>query len=149
MTTLIHRRVEAARSGDNPWVIARLRSGWAVIGDQQFLRGYSLLLPDPVVRDLNALDREARAKYLEDMVLLGDAVLAATGATRINYEILGNLEPALHAHVIPRYPETEPAELRHKPAFFYDWASAPKFDPEADRPLIEAIRASLPALGAC
>ena len=37
------------------------------------------------------------------MAGLGDAVLLVTGAERINYEILGNVEPALHAHVIPRH----------------------------------------------
>lgn len=147
-TTLIHQRVESARRGENPFVIARLASGWAVIGDQQFLRGYSLLLPDPVVRDLNALDPPARRAYLDDMVTLGDALLLATGAGRINYEILGNLEPALHAHVIPRYPSSEPPEMRHRPAFFYDWNAAPRFDPAKDRELLEAIRTELRRLGA-
>ena len=37
------------------------------------------------------------------MATIGDALLEVTGAFRINYEILGNLEPALHAHIIPRY----------------------------------------------
>ena len=56
VTTLIHERVEAARAGTNPTVICRMPSGWAVLGDAQFLRGYSLLLADPVVADLNALN---------------------------------------------------------------------------------------------
>jgi hypothetical protein len=32
------------------------------------------------------------------MTILGDALLEVTGAYRFNYEILGNLEPAMHAH---------------------------------------------------
>ena len=55
MITLIHRRVEEARQGINPAVICRVPSGWVVLGDVQFLHGYSLLLPDPVVPSLNAL----------------------------------------------------------------------------------------------
>ena len=35
-----------------------------------------------------------------------------------NYEILGNTDPFLHAHIIPRY-EHEPEALRSKPAFLY------------------------------
>ncbi len=80
-------------------VICRVPSGWAVLGDTQFLRGYSLLLPDPVVPDLNTLSKIQRAEFLHDMTVLGDALLEVTGAARINYEILGNSEPALHAHV--------------------------------------------------
>ncbi len=115
-----------------------MQSGWAVLGDQQMLRGYALLLPDPVVPSLNDLQGEARAAYLRDMVLLGDALLAVTGAARINYEILGNTEPALHAHVIPRYAD-EPSELRRGPVWFYDLSSAPRFDPERDRELMQQI----------
>jgi diadenosine tetraphosphate (Ap4A) HIT family hydrolase len=142
MSTLIHRRVDEARAGTNPRVIARLASGWAVFGDVQFLRGYCLLLPDPVVPHLNALTREARRSFLDDMARLGDAVLAVTKAIRINYEMLGNVEPALHAHVFPRF-EDEPEALRTKPVWFYDWKAAPEFDARRDRPLMDAIAREL------
>ena len=46
---LITERVALARNGANDKVICRLASGWAVMGDVQFLPGYCLLLPDPVV----------------------------------------------------------------------------------------------------
>jgi diadenosine tetraphosphate (Ap4A) HIT family hydrolase len=68
------------------------------------------------------------------MARLGDAVLAVTGAERVNYEILGNVEPALHAHVSPRYSWEAPA-TRRTPVWLHDWAAAPAFDPERDRPL--------------
>jgi diadenosine tetraphosphate (Ap4A) HIT family hydrolase len=138
MPTLIHQRVEAARQGTNPMVICRMTSGWVVLGDVQFLRGYSLLLPDPVVPDLNALSMEQRLSFLQDMTILGDALLEVTGATRINYEILGNSEAALHAHVFPRY-ATEPEERRRKPVWFYDWQNATPFNLEHDRPLMDQI----------
>jgi hypothetical protein len=53
MNTLIHERVDEARRGLSVQVICRLSSGWAVLGDSQFIPGYSLLLPDPVVPSLN------------------------------------------------------------------------------------------------
>ena len=81
------------------------------MGQRQVLAGYCLLLPDPVVPHLNALGAAERDRFLADLGRLGDAVLAATGALRINYAIFGNLEPALHAHVHPRYAD-EPEALR-------------------------------------
>ena len=146
MPTLIHQRVAAARAGENPTVICRMPSGWAVLRDVQFLRGYSLLLPDPVVPDLNALDRHHRAQYLLDMATIGDALLEVTGAFRINYEILGNLDPALHAHIIPRY-LSEPEDLRQGPAFFYDkdFRNSIKFDYERDKELIQQLAAAIQA----
>jgi len=117
-----------------------MASGWAVLGDVQFLPGYSLLLPDPVVPHLNALSGAQRTQFLEDMTRLGDAVLAVTGAVRINYEMLGNLEPALHAHVFPRYTD-EPEDLRTKPVWFYDWDNAPVFDSMRDKQIMDNIAA--------
>jgi diadenosine tetraphosphate (Ap4A) HIT family hydrolase len=144
MSTLIHQRVEAARAGENPTVICRMPSGWAVMCDVQFLRGYSLLLPDPVPGDLNELDLTARAQFLVDMSVLGDALLEVTGAYRINYEILGNTDAALHAHVIPRY-MSEPEALRVGPTFFYDkeFRNSVKFDPERDRELMLQLAAAI------
>ena len=142
MSTLIHQRVEACQSGVNPTAIARLPSGWAVLGDVQFLRGYCLLLPDPVVPHLNAMKPFDRSRFLSDMAALGDAVLAVTGAVRINYEMLGNLEPALHAHVFPRF-DDEDGALRTKPVWSYDWDNAPAFDADRDASLMSAIADAL------
>lgn len=142
--TVIHERVEHCRQGTYPKLIARMKSGWAVLGDSQFLKGYCLLYPDPVVAHLNDFTGETRRQFLDDMAALGDAVLAVTGAVRINYEMLGNLEPALHAHVFPRY-EDEPEELKTKPVWLYPqeaWEET-AFDLERDKVVMEAIRAEL------
>jgi diadenosine tetraphosphate (Ap4A) HIT family hydrolase len=141
---LIADRVAEARAGTNPSVIARLPSGWAVIGDVQFLPGYCLLLADPVVPSLNDLSLPARAQFLEDMVRIGDAILEATDAFRINYEILGNSEPELHAHIFPRY-ASEPEERRRMPVWLYDWANAVRFSEQEHGHIVKAIRAQLAA----
>src|SRR5688572_18078630 len=131
MSTAIHRQVQAARSGELTRIVARMKSGWAVLGDPQITSGYCLLLPDPVVSDLNALSGDARRQFLHDMAALGDAVLKVTGAERINYEILGNVEPALHAHVIPRF-ASEDSGLRKQPVWLHDWSIAPPFTSALD-----------------
>ncbi|MBC7969195.1 MAG: hypothetical protein H7Z11_03520 [Verrucomicrobia bacterium] len=140
MSTLIHRRVEAARAGTNSMVIGRVPSGWLVLGDVQFLRGYALLLPDPVVPDLNALEATGRSQFLHDMTVLGDALLEVTDAYRINYQILGNLEPALHAHVFPRYlTEPEPYRTSLPQSYEQAYRQSLPFDEERDRPLMDAL----------
>ena len=142
MTTLIHQRVAQAKFGTNPTVICQVPSGWVVLGDVQLLRGYCLLLPDPVVPSLNDLSAASRAIFLRDMGLIGDALLEVTAAWRINYEILGNSDPALHAHILPRY-HTEPAGLASRPAWFYDWKAGPTFDAQRDRPLMDALASAI------
>jgi diadenosine tetraphosphate (Ap4A) HIT family hydrolase len=144
VTTAIHRRVDALRAGSDPAFIARLESGWAVMGERQVLPGYCLLLPDPVVANLNALAGAERAQFLADMAALGDAVLTVTRAMRINYAILGNLEPALHAHVIPRYHD-EPAPYATTHPWAYDWNAAVAFDAEQHRELRNRLHAALGA----
>lgn len=139
MSTAIHKMVEACRAGTNPTLILRMSSGWAVMGDSQFLRGYSLLLPDPVVPHLNALSKPDRDRFLSDLGALGDAVFKATQALRINYSMFGNVEPALHAHVIPRYlDEADDKKTAHP--WMYDWAAAPKFSAAEHGPILVRIR---------
>ncbi len=113
-----------------------------MMGQQQVLRGYCLLVPDPVVPHLNALEAEARNRFLADLGKLGEAVLQATQAVRINYAIFGNLEPALHAHVHPRYAD-EPADVRTSNPWAYDWSQAPIYDVEVHGPLRLRIAAYL------
>jgi diadenosine tetraphosphate (Ap4A) HIT family hydrolase len=125
-STAIHRIVERCRAGDYAGMIHRLGSGWAVMGERQVFPGYCLLLPDPVVGHLNELPPPACAQFLSDMVLLGDALLACTGAIRINYAMLGNLEPALHAHLFPRH-AGEPAATRSAHPWAVNWDLAPVY----------------------
>lgn len=147
--TLIHERVALARAGQNPTVLGRTASGWAVLGDSQLPRGYCLLLPDPVVPSLNDLDGAGRQLFLLDMAALGDALLAVTDAFRINYEILGNSDAALHAHVFPRLASEAPERLRAPVWISYsaEERRAAPFDPNQHRELREALRDALARSG--
>ncbi len=138
--TLIHERVDLARRDANPTVICRMRSGWAVLGDHQFLTGYSLLLADPVVGHLTDLDDAGRAVYLSDMALLGEALRACTDTFRVNYEILGNGDAALHAHLFPRY-LSEPDRYRRGPVWGYpaEQRTSVAFDPAVHGDLQRSI----------
>jgi diadenosine tetraphosphate (Ap4A) HIT family hydrolase len=124
--TTIHTMVDRCRAGNYPPVVARLRSGWVVMGARQVLAGYCLLLPDPVVPHLNSLASELRSRFLSDMAVVGDALLAVTAALRINYAIFGNVDPALHAHIFPRH-ATEPEATRTVQPWALDWETAPAY----------------------
>jgi diadenosine tetraphosphate (Ap4A) HIT family hydrolase len=142
--TVIHRMVDACRTGAWPSRVARLRSGWVVMGEQQVRAGYCLLLPDPVVPHLNALTGSARSGFLTDMAALGDAIIASTGAVRINYALYGNLEPALHAHLFPRYRD-EPEGERSAQPWALDWARAPRYEEALHGALKARLHAALAA----
>ena len=117
-------RIGAALRGDNPTVLARLEASFAVIGDYQFLPGYCVLLTDdPAVSRLTDLPRARRLAFLADMDLLGEAVTNVCqrlddAFRRVNYSILGNLDPYLHAHVQARY-AWEPAHKAKGPVSRY------------------------------
>ena len=141
-------RIGAALRGENPLVMARMRSGFAVIGDTQHLPGYSLLLTDdPSVDHLTDLDWERRKTFLFDLALLGEAVERACrrdGLRRINYEVLGNSKPHLHGHVHARY-DWEPPERVGGPVWRYpkDERNAPEHEYSDERH--GAVRAAISA----
>ncbi|UJP10144.1 diadenosine tetraphosphate hydrolase [Microbacterium sp. KUDC0406] len=118
-------RIGSAARGDNPTVLSETPAGYAVIGDVQFLPGYSVLLSrNPSATALADLPRVERVQYLADVDLLATAVERACrahdpGFRRMNIEILGNTDAFVHAHVWPRY-DWEPNDLIGKPVWLYD-----------------------------
>lgn len=145
----ITNRVARIRAGGDPELLLELPSGYAILGKYQPepIRGCCMLLPREVVASPNELRHAERAAFFTDLVLLGDAILAVTGAERINYLVLCNQVPELHGHCVPRFASEEP-ELRAKGPFeAYDFASARVADARgADRELCGALRAALERL---
>lgn len=143
-------------------VMARMRSGFAVIGDTQHLPGYSLLLTAELdVDHPTDLPWSRRQEFFFDLSLIGEAVFAVTkeqGAHRINYEVLGNSWPHLHGHVHPRY-EWEPRdkiggpvwrypkELRNAPEHTYDDARHGELRAAITAELARVAREAYAALG--
>jgi len=142
--------ISAALKGENPKVMVRMPTGFAVIGDRQFLPGYSLLLVDDLSVDhLTDLPWARRTAFLFDLSLLGEAVFNVareSGACRINYQILGNAWPHLHGHVYPRY-SWEPPELAVGPPGGYPKetrdATDTAYSNEKHGPLRDAITVEL------
>lgn len=140
----VSQQVKAARAGVEPALISQVPSGWVVLCTMQYLRGYCILLPDPVVPSLNDLIPERRASYLNDMSIVGDALLEVTGAHRINYAIMGNSDKVLHTHIVPRY-LTEPDDFRLNTPWSYpqEIMNATLFEPDRDRDLMMQLNAAI------
>jgi diadenosine tetraphosphate (Ap4A) HIT family hydrolase len=140
-------RLAAARAGEDPTVIAKLRGGFVALGTTQFLPGYCVLIADrEPAGQLSDLPRPERAQFLTDLGLVGEALAAACAArdpafSRVDYEITGHPRQPLQAHVFPRY-TWEPPGIRdgsvwlHPPARWHDPAHA--LGPAHER-LIETI----------
>ncbi len=96
-------RLAELAEGQNPKLVLRLPSGFLVMADNQFLTGYCLLLAYPEVNHLTDLRERQRVMFLDDMALVGEAIMKVTECKRTNYAIYGNVDPFLHAHIWPRY----------------------------------------------
>lgn len=52
--------------------------------------------------ELYLLDKDFQAKFLEEMVIVSNAVASAFKCDKMNYECLGNGDSHLHWHLFPR-----------------------------------------------
>lgn len=117
------------------WVpLVRLRVSTAGLYDDARFPGRCLLSLDEHYEDLFDVPTDVLALYLEDLRDLCGAVRAATGVAKINYAVLGNAEPHVHWHVVPRRPGHEPLPDR-----------SPWQDPRPVTPLGGARRTALVA----
>ena len=140
----ICRRIAECRAGTHPGLIAETETGFAVMGDSQYFRGYCLLLCKHPATELDELPPAIRWKYLEEMALLAQAVREVTQPHKLNYECLGNLVPHLHWHIFPRrLSEAEPLKPVWNCMPQGEAAEKYKFDAARDGELKEQIRAAL------
>jgi len=145
----ICERIRTCKNGTHPGLIAELDSGWAVLGDSQYFRGYSLLLCKTPAADLEELPLALRLRFLEEMAQLSEAVHGAVTPHKMNLESLGNLVPHLHWHVFPRQlAEPTPSSPVWLVMPGPDEAGRYALDPSRDGELIRAIREELARLRA-
>ena len=83
-------------------VIANLESGaLAHYSDREF-PGRCVLALHEHAEHLEELSPEDLTLLMQDVRRAGRAIRKATGATRMNYAVLGNAAPHIHVHLIPR-----------------------------------------------
>ncbi len=99
---LICNRIALIKNGNNPYFVKELETGYVVIGDHQYFRGYTVFICKEHKTELFHLEKEYRTKFLEEMNIVAEAVSIAFDAEKMNYELLGNGESHLHWHLFPR-----------------------------------------------
>lgn len=111
-------RIGSCERGENPTLMVKMRSGFAVMADNQYLPGYCILLRYPKVASFRDLTLEQRSQYLIDTTLIGDAINKVCRPRRINYSTLMNKDNYLHTHIEARY-DWEPDEYKYGPSWAY------------------------------
>lgn len=98
----ICERIEMIKKRTNPYFVKELETGYVVIGDHQYFKGYTLFLCKKHETELFHLDKKFKLRFLEEMSVVAEAVSNAFQAEKMNYELLGNGETHLHWHLFPR-----------------------------------------------
>ena len=111
----------------------------AYLHEDQFFPGWTLLILKRHATELYELDGAERAALIEAVTDVSRALAAVYDAVKMNYELLGNLLPHIHWHLVPRRADDP---IPRQPV----WAlpHEPRLLPPAERRArIEAIRARL------
>jgi diadenosine tetraphosphate (Ap4A) HIT family hydrolase len=93
----------AYMAAENPYLIAELETGYAVLADNQHIPGYTIFVCKTCVAELHELEPVVRSRFLEEMALVAEATFRAFQPRKLNYELLGNSVSHLHWHLLPRY----------------------------------------------
>jgi diadenosine tetraphosphate (Ap4A) HIT family hydrolase len=91
--------------------IADLTFSRLFLANNQYVRGYCVLMCHRHVIEPYELTAEERRMYFDDLARAGVGLQRAFQADKMNYNILGNVVPHLHTHILPRY-FTDPAPNR-------------------------------------
>ena len=95
--------------GFSLWIpVARLQVSDVGLYDDARFPGRTLLSLREHYTDLLDVPPDVSSAFVQDLRSLRDAVRQVTRAPRVNYAVLGNAEPHVHWHVIPRHPDREP-----------------------------------------
>ena len=74
----------------------------------QFFPGWSVLVLRRHATELFELERDQRARLVDEVSNVAQALKLAFDARKVNYALFGNLVPHMHWHLIPRL-GTDPA----------------------------------------
>ncbi len=123
--------------------IGELKSCYVILGDQQFYCGYCVLLAKLHATELYLMPPESARLLSDEMRLVAESIAAVVKPWKMNYECLGNSEPHVHWHLLPRN-ESEAAELRRGPIWLRPESERKvPLDENDRRALIDSIRTQL------
>ena len=83
--------------------VAELTYCYVVLNRDQFFPGYCFVLAKAHVTELFHLDVTTRQGIIEEVNSVAAALARVFNPTKINYELLGNMVPHMHWHLVPRF----------------------------------------------
>ena len=99
---------------DNPYLVAEMSTGYAVLADNQYCAGYTIFLAKHCVPELHDLPRDERLLFLDEMSLVAEAVFRAFSPRKLAKE--SKLEDTGHIVKLfpPSLPVSSPARFPHR-----------------------------------
>ena len=89
-------------SDNGPLFVADLPSSRVYFNEDQFFPGWVFVVLKRHAVELYELDPVERAALIEDVARVARALARVYRPIKMNYELLGNLVPHIHWHLVPR-----------------------------------------------
>jgi diadenosine tetraphosphate (Ap4A) HIT family hydrolase len=90
--------------GFDLWLpVATLSVSTVGLYDDGLFPGRCIVMLDEHYAHLDELPAELAAAFTADQQAVGRAMRSVLGCERVNYAVLGNTLPHVHAHLVPRY----------------------------------------------
>ena len=83
--------------------IAEMERCLVLLNRDQFFPGYCFVFTREHVTELFHLDPPARRTVMEEVPAVAAALNRVFAPAKMNYELLGNMVPHMHWHLVPRF----------------------------------------------
>ena len=121
--------------------VAELRHCYVTLNRDQFFPGYCFVFAREHVVELFHLDAATRHAVIDEVSQVAAALARVYRPTKVNYELLGNMVPHMHWHIVPRF---EGGPLWPKPIWSEPHAEV-HLDPAGYQAAVARIRSALAA----
>jgi diadenosine tetraphosphate (Ap4A) HIT family hydrolase len=88
---------------DHDLQIVELPHSYIILNRDQFFPGYTLLFTKEHAIELFQLEPNVRGAVMEEVSAVAQALFTVFSPAKINYELLGNMVPHIHWHIVPRF----------------------------------------------
>lgn len=83
--------------------IAELEHCFVMLNRDQFFPGYAFVFTKEHVTELFHLEQSVRMAVMEEVSAVAAALYSLFRPDKMNYELLGNMVPHMHWHLVPRF----------------------------------------------
>ena len=83
--------------------VAELEECFVSLNRDQFFPGYCFVFAKKHVTELFHLEATRRHAIIDEVNRVAEALHAVFQPTKMNYELLGNMVPHMHWHLVPRF----------------------------------------------